>query len=119
MHDFSLGGPVDCGAYCGIMVDGKPVHQGNCEDGVYGCRKCNRAIRNMSPEDRKRWLPDYNSEQECDYCHKKVDISEIHGHSDRDEPGVYQEICTHCKTRYNKAIAEEDKDLPYYYYDED
>lgn len=108
MHDMSLGGPVDVGGYTGYILNGKPIHIGNCEDGVYGCRKCNRATRQLSVEDRIAL--GIESNQDCDYCHKSVDISKIHGLRPWDEPSCYYEVCLDCYGRHDKELAEMESD---------
>lgn len=115
MHDFSLGGPVDEGAYCGYYYEGEPLHSGNCEDGVYGCRKCSIALRSL-PEsayaelalldpDTGELTPDRPSlSQQCDWCNRSVHITEISGVRPWDEPSCYYEVCDSCYSRYHSEL---------------
>lgn len=108
MHDMSLGAPVDLGAYDGPLLEGKPLHLGSCEDGVYGCRSCNSAARRLTPDQLKAigW-PESDT---CDWCHKDAPISDMRGLRPWDEP-CYYEVCkswprklrtiTKCTTRIN------------------
>lgn len=107
MHDFSLGGPVDVGSYDGPMLDGKPIHSGNCEDGVYGCRPCGRAFRSMTPEERQRACPDWPTTQTCDWCHKEVPVDDTRGVRPWDEPSCYYEVCITCHGKYRDEEAKE------------
>ena len=110
MHDFSLGSPVDLGEYAGPLLNGNPIHQGNCEDGVYGCRKCNRASRELTDEELKEI--GFKNTQECDWCHKEVHISKINGCRPWDESGqVYYEICDECDKKYQDDLNRELKEL--------
>ncbi len=110
MHDFSLGGPVDLGEYDGLLLEGKPLHKGTCEDGVYGCRKCKQVLKTLTPEEREKlrdpqnpeWRAELNPKQSCDFCHKSVPVSEIVGHKPWDEPSCYYEVCYSC-ARKNQA----------------
>lgn len=115
MHDFSLGGPVDVGSYDGLLLDGKPLHEGTCEDGVYGCRKCGSALRYLSPEEREKlrdpnnpeWRAEPDPKQMCDWCNKEVPIAHIGGVRPWDEPSCYYEICRECRGKYNRSLDEE------------
>ena len=100
MHDFSLGPPVDVGRYDGLLLDGKPLHSGNCEDGVYGCRKCSGAMRRLSPEQLEQL--GVEDSQECYWCNKSVPLKDICGLRPWDEPSVYYEVCTECWHKHNR-----------------
>lgn len=116
MHDFSLGGPVDIGEYCGPIVEGKPLHSGNCEDGVYGCRKCNNAAKNLSDEQLKEIV--WNTTQFCDWCHKETHVKELVGIRPWDEPSCYYEVCHNCHKKYQIDLQKEiDYDNEQYYDD--
>ncbi len=111
MHDFSLGGPVDVGDYDGPLLDGKPLHGGNCEDGVYGCRKCNRAASSLTDEQLKSI--GWRTTEMCDYCKKEVPIKEISGLRPWDEPSCYYEVCSDCRTKHDKSIPVEEDDYDF------
>ena len=106
MHDLSLGGPVDIGAYDGPIVDGKPLHSGNCEDGVYGCRMCETAARRLTPEQRKEL--GYSETGTCDWCKKTVPFETLAFQTDADEGcSVVYEVCRPCRDKYNESMREE------------
>lgn len=105
MHDFSLGGPVDVEEYTGPMVDGKPIHSGNCEDGVYGCRKCGSAAKKLTDEQLKAL--GWSTSQFCDWCKKDTPIKEISGIRPWDEPSCYYEVCRDCCRKYNAELLKE------------
>ena len=108
MHDFTLGPPVDVDGYDGPLLDGKPLHEGNCEDGVYGCRMCNRAAGRLTDEelDKIGWQKTFH----CDWCKKEVSIRELNGVRPWDEGGaVYYEICDACKKNYNQSLVDLDQ----------
>lgn len=102
MHDFSLGPPIDIGEYDGPLLNGEPIHSGTCEDGVYGCRRCNSAIRCLSKEDRATL--GIEDTQSCDWCRAEVDVSDIVGVRPWDEPSVYYEVCWDCKSKHDSSI---------------
>ena len=104
MHDFGLGPPVDVGAYDGPMVKGKPLHSGSCEDGVYGCRKCNDAGRLLSTEKLEEM--GWPTTGDCDYCKKQVPVQDIRGLRPWDEPSCYYEVCKDCKSKHDRDLAE-------------
>ena len=107
MHDFSLGGPVDVGRYDGPLLNGKPIHSGNCEDGVYGCRMCNAAVRRMSDEDRRKVYPN-DPMSFCDWCNADVPHHELSGVRPIDEGGrILYEVCGDCKKKYNDNLERE------------
>jgi hypothetical protein len=106
MHDMSLGAPVDVGSYDGPFVDGQPLHGGNCEDGVYGCRKCGDAARNLSDETLR--AIGWSLTQSCDWCRKDTPIRRTYGLQPWDEPGCYYEVCNHCYQRYKKSEPVDD-----------
>lgn len=97
MHDFSLGPAVDAGGYDGPLLKGKPLHEGNCEDGVYGCRKCSWAAKALTDEQLVSigW-PLTNT---CDWCHKEVPFRSISGIRPSDEPSCYYEVCLACRRK--------------------
>ena len=106
MHDMNLGGPVDVGQYDGPMLDGKPLHGGNCEDGVYGCRMCNNAARFLTDEQLKAigWA----TTVPCDWCKKETPVQEIRGVRPWDEGGsVYYEVCSTCYRKYSEELQRE------------
>lgn len=111
MHDFSLGPPIDVGQYDGPLLDGRPLHNGNCEDGVYGCRMCNSAARHLTNEQLEAigW-PTTGS---CDWCNKVVPTKELDGIRPHDEPSCYYEVCNSCYSAHQKELrelADEDDD---------
>lgn len=106
MHDFSLGGPVDVGEYAGPLLNGKPLHGGSCEDGVYGCRRCNGAARRLTDEERE--AIGWPATGYCDWCHKTVPVSEMSGVRPWDEGGsTYYEVCGKCRERYDADLQAE------------
>jgi hypothetical protein len=109
MHDFSLGPPVDVGEYTGPMLNDKPLHKGNCEDGVYGCQRCNYAARELTDEQLTEI--GWPTKGHCDWCNKEVPARDITGLKPRDEPSVYYEVCMECRKKYNKELAEIEKEL--------
>jgi hypothetical protein len=120
MHDFRLGPPVDIGEYAGLLLEGKPLHPGNCEDGVYGCRKCNQRFRLLSEEQRAKlrdpenpkWRAEPNPTDTCDWCKKTVPIRDIQGLRPWDEPGCYYEVCKDCKDKHDRELHNEcDRDV--------
>ena len=104
MHDFSLVPPVDVGQFDGPLLDGKPLHEGSCEDGVYGCRKCNRAMRTLTDEQLKSM--GIETETSCDWCKKRVSLRNIFGIRPWDEPSCYYEVCGSCKGKHDKELAD-------------
>ena len=125
MHDYSLGGPVDVGEYDGLLLDGKPLHKGSCEDGVYGCRACNSAMRFLSDEDLKKLMTrdgepaDVRTTDICDWCNKEVSIREISGVQPWDEPSCYYEVCRSCISSYHRELRKEEAYAKGYGYDDD
>lgn len=105
MHDYSLGGPVDVGEYCGPMLDGKPIHTGNCEDGVYGCTKCNRASRELTTEQLQSI--GFETHQNCDWCKKRFPVADISGIRPWDEPSCYYQVCTECRAKHARELQDE------------
>ena len=105
MHDYSLGAPVDVGQYMGPLLDGKPLHTGNCTDGVYGCSSCNAASRSLTADQLK--TIGWSTEQNCDWCKKLVSVQQIHGIKPWDEPSIYYEVCTDCKKEHDKELQRE------------
>lgn len=115
MHDFSLGPPVDVGEYCGPLLDGKPIHKGNCEDGVYGCRSCNSAARHLTDEQLVEL--GWPTTGTCDACNAVVPVKDICGDFDH-EDRTYREVCRSCKDKISAAVLKEiatDRDR---YYDD-
>ena len=109
MHDFSLGPPVDIGAYDGPLLNENPLHGGNCEDGVYGCRKCNAASRLLTDEQLVEI--GFNNTQECDWCFKTVPNKDISGCRPWDEGGqIYYEICAACRKKYDDELDRMDQE---------
>jgi len=108
MHDFSLGPPVDVGGYDGPLVDGKPLHKGNCEDGTYGCRACNGAARSLSPEQLKGI--GWSTTQYCDWCKKDTPVAKMNGVRPWDEPSCYYEVCDACDSKYRENMRKEFED---------
>jgi len=104
VHDFSLSPPVDVEEYAGPMLNGKPIHDGTCEDGGYGCRRCNVAARGLT--DEQLTTINWPLTGHCDFCHKEVSTRDICGHMDH-EDHCYNEICKECKGRYTAAVAKE------------
>lgn len=96
MMDYSLGGDVDVGQYDGPILDGKPLHSGNCSDGVYGCIKCNAAARRLT--DDQRTAIGFDNEEQCDVCGKRVHASTLSYRSFWDEPSVKQMMCVDCRS---------------------
>lgn len=115
MHDFSLGGPVDVGTYYGLLLNGQPLHRGNCEDGVYGCRRCNRRLRRLTEKERAElrdlnypeWRAEPNPTSICDWCNKEVPLKDIRGIRPWDEPSCYYEVCAVCKGRHDDSLRAE------------
>ena len=107
MHDLSLGAPVDVGEYTGPKLDGQPLHKGNCEDGVYGCRKCGERVRTLSDEQLLSIGADLTTS--CESCGKEVSVRDIRGYKAWDEP-VYYEACLACYKKYLKSIPEPEED---------
>lgn len=105
MHDYSLGGPVDVGGYAGPMLNGKPIHKGNCEDGVYGCTSCHDAAKGLTKE--QLISIGFNTEDNCDWCKKKFPIQEISGIRPWDEPSCYYRVCNGCRANHDKALQDE------------
>lgn len=103
MHDFTLGPPVDVGCYDGPLLNGEPIHRGNCEDGVYGCRHCNEAARCLSDADRD--AIGWPATATCDWCRKVVPADAIYGLRPWDEPSCYYEVCSSCR-RADRLDAE-------------
>lgn len=112
MHDFSLGAPVDVGEYAGPLLDGEPIHRGNCEDGVYGCRMCNSAARRLTDEQRRKI--GWETDQECDYCHDTVPITQISGLRPYDEPSIFYEVCSTCRKKHDDEARRELESLDQY-----
>lgn len=115
MHDFSLGGPISLGEYDGYYLDGRPLHRRHCEDGVYGCRYCNSALRSLTDSELDRLtvrcyetgdlIPTQVSRtQSCDWCEASVPIAYIRGIRPWDEPSVYYEVCCHCIQKYDEEV---------------
>lgn len=105
MHDFSLGGPVDVGEYTGPLLEGEPLHGGSCEDGVYGCRACNRAASTLTDEQLESI--GWPTTCRCDWCKKDVKVAEISGVRPWDEPDCYYEICKSCRKSYDDELRRE------------
>ena len=105
MHDFSLGGPVDMGEYCGPLLKGQPLHPGSCEDGVYGCRRCGNVISGLSTEE----LKEIGAEDRfsCDWCKKEFPLKERNGIRPWDEPSCYYEVCDGCKRKHDDDLRKE------------
>lgn len=104
MHDFTLGPPVDTGEYGGPLIDGRPLHEGSCEDGVYGCRSCNAASRKLT--DEQLTALGWPCTGECDFCHAHVHVRDICGLMDH-EDHTYHEVCRTCKDRHVRAVLKE------------
>jgi len=104
MHDMMLGAPVDVGQYTGPLLEGSPIHNGNCEDGVYGCRMCNRAASKLTVDQLKSI--GWTLNQDCDWCNKEVPTSDIRGMRPVDEPHCYYEVCSVCSDKNIKEILE-------------
>lgn len=111
MHDMSLGPPVDEGEYTGPRLDGEPLHNGNCEDGVYGCRKCNAAAAVLTTEQLE--AIGWPTTGHCDWCKKEVPTQDMCGLRPWDEPSCYYEVCSSCKAKhdkdYDEAFSDEDE----------
>ncbi len=113
MHDYSLGGPVDAGEYEGFLLEGKPLHAGNCTDGVYGCRACGNALKSLSDDELKKLVDqdgepaDVRTTDTCDWCNKEVSFRDISGLRPWDEPSCYYEVCSSCRKKHDDELARE------------
>jgi len=107
MMDHSLGTDVE---NCGEppTLGGKPLHKGECSDGVYGCRHCHNALRHLTDEQRLQYDAEYPQTGEysrsnwvghCDWCKKATDISKLWLHRPWDEPSCEYEVCGPCIDR--------------------
>lgn len=105
MHDYSLGGPVDVGEYAGPMLDGKPLHRGSCEDGVYGCTMCHSASKHLTEAQLKSI--GFLTHQNCDWCKKSFPVKDISGIRPWDEPSCYYQVCNGCRAKHNKELQDE------------
>lgn len=85
---------MDLCEYQGPMVDGRPIHKGSCNDGVYGCSKCNTAIRFMEPEARA--AAGLEETTFCEACKKNRPVDEVMERPISDEPGSTWMICDSC-----------------------
>ena len=107
MMDHSLGTDVeDCGEP--PTLSGKPLHKGQCSDGVYGCRYCGQAMRDLTAEQRMQYDVEYPQTGEyarsnwvgnCDWCKCQVDICDLVMHRPWDEPSCEYEVCYECVQR--------------------
>jgi hypothetical protein len=95
MYDKSLGGDVDAEQYDGPFIDGKPLHAGNCRDGVHGCSRCRNAVFGLS-DDQKSKLGDGWAE-DCDWCHKTFAPGVCAETRSSDEIGVFYILCPECR----------------------
>jgi hypothetical protein len=107
MHDYTLGGPVETGSYDGPLLAGKPLHSGGCNDGVYGCTKCNSRARSLSDEELKEI--GFPTSIQCDWCHGTVSAQDISLYSAWDEPSVKSEVCSECRRRDRSNLQEEEE----------
>lgn len=106
MHDHSLGGPVNVGR----NPDAK--HEGNCNDGVYGCSRCWNAANNG-----KGYVAD------CDWCKARNVNTRIIKAWDEN---VSYALCEKCRKK-NQPTREELQEMdrydddPYFFerYEED
>lgn len=93
MHDHSLGGPTSNGSYDGPVVDGKPLHEGNCSDSTYGCIRC----WNASNDGQGEFFT-------CDWCKKQANTRITRA---SDEPVSYA-LCKECRLKNQRYVEEHD-----------
>lgn len=105
MQDYSLGAPIDVGEYAGPLLDGKPLHRGSCEDGVYGCTMCHRASKHLTDEQLRSI--GFQTHQNCDWCKKKFPVKDISGLRPWDEPSCYYRVCSGCKAKHSRELQDE------------
>lgn len=131
MQDYTLGGPIACDDYYGGYLDGEPLHDGYCNDGVYGCEHCARAMQRMSPEARVRYdlqngadddeSKDMRWTDTCEFCTQVFDIVDMSFYYDAQERCKYR-VCTFCRernARQNAALEAQDEPDDYVYTDYD
>lgn len=92
--------------YSGPLLSGKPLHGGGCEDGIYGCRKCSAAGRQLT--DEQLIAIGWALTQTCSSCGSEVPLRDIHGYKAWGEP-VYYEYCTKCCNAYWASIPSPDE----------
>ena len=113
MMDLALGGPVDEGEYLGPLLNGQPLHDGNCSDSVFGCMRCTAVISSLSDEERAEiGHEDYMSS--CDCCKEETLSSELSFLKPWDEPGVVYLACSKCCRVHDEELARMDEDAERY-----
>jgi hypothetical protein len=90
--------------YCGPLVEGLPVHRGPCSDGVYGCSKCNAAIRSSLNADQ-RHAAGLEEDEICDACGRSKSIKEVWERPVPGEIGTTWMVCDAC----HRASREEEE----------
>lgn len=104
--DHSLGTDVQQDGYFGPTINGKPMHSGNCTDGVYGCRACRNTIQSMTFEEQQafdkeehRPMAPANLLRHCDYCKNMVE--RVFSIRPSDEGGTVEYmVCKPCNERH-------------------
>jgi len=86
MMDHSLGGPVDVGIQEGAL------HEGNCNDGVFGCSRC----WNLANDGQ-------GTLSTCEWCKRETFTKTLH---DPEDHCTYA-VCKDCREKYQERVARE------------